>query len=503
MEKKEQTKEELQKELDEARKRIHETYSRLPLYYANKNNLVEHKNWDTSKRSKTSTTSFTQFSKEQLLTWLKSPESNSANIINASCYFYNTSAQYRRLISYFAGMLTWDYTLSPTKIDPDNIKTDNLLKKYKSTTNTVENMNLKHELKKAATIALKEDVFFGVEESTKDSFSITKINPEYCTLDSLIDGCYSFSIDMSKIKEEELVLYPQILQKMYQDYVSSGQNYQKVPTEYCWCLKFDETTDYPMPPFAATLPDLCDIDTYKELQIAKTEIQNYKALSAKIALDSDGMPILEWDTVLQYCAQIDAVLPDYIGLFATPFDIKSFEFENSGGLNEVDTVARANEYFWNSTGTSALLFGDAKNNTAGALNLSITADEEIMFMFMEQCQRLVNRRLKCLSGTPDFKITFLPMTVFNRKTVQESYSKAVTYGYPVKRAAVATMGLTPDDFIAQTYLENQVLQLQNEFIPVQTSHTQSNDPGRPSTNEDNIEGTTEDDSSNITNKEEG
>lgn len=502
MAKEEKNKEQLQKELEETKKRIHAAYARLPLQYANVNNLVEQKNWDTSKRTKTSTTSFTQYSKEELLTWLKSPEANSASLVGASSYFYNTSAQYRRLILYFAGMITWDYTISPTKFDPDKIKPDNLLKKYKTAINTVENMNLKHELKKATTIALKEDVFFGVEQSTKDSFSITKINPEYCTLDSLIDGCYSFSIDMSKIKEEDLVLYPQVVTDMYNEYSRGGDTYQKVPTEYCWCLKFDETTDYPIPPFAATLPDLCDIDTYKELQIAKTEIQNYKALSAKIALDSDGLPVLEWDTVLQYCAQIDSVLPDYIGLFATPFDIESFEFENSGGLNEVDTVSRANEYFWNSTGTSALLFGDAKNNTAGALNLSITADEEIMFMFMEQCQRLVNRRLKYLSGTPDFKISFLPMTVFNRNTVQESYSKAVTYGYPIKRAAVATMGLTPDDFMSQTYLENQVLQLQNEFIPVQTSHTQSNEPGRPSTGESNAGEVTEANSSNENRQEE-
>lgn len=485
-------------EVSEMKRRIHQTYTDLSSY-ANTNNIIRSKIWDTSRSTKSSTTSFTSTTKDNILMWLRSPESNSSNLIKESRNMFNVSTQYKRLILYFAGMLTFDYILSPTKIDPDGVNDEKILKSYKSIVNTVENMNLKHELKKAAITALTEDVFYGIEDSNADSFTIVKINPEYCTLDSTVDGCYSFSIDMSQIKEEDLVLYPEIVTTLYKQYKDKGgSKYQEVPTEICWCLKFNETTDYPIPPFASTLPDLADISTYKELQLAKTEIQNYKALAVKVPVDEDGIPLLDWDIVRDYCAQIDAELPDYVGLFATPMNIDSFEFEKSGGLSDVDTVSRATEQFWNSTGTSPLLFGDAKNNTAGALKLAITADESIMFIFLEQCQRLVNRRLKFIKSGFDFKIQFIPITVFNKADIQDMYSKVLTYGYPVKRAACATLGMTPDDVMAQTYLENNILNITNGFIPVQTSHTQSNNNvGRPNTDETDAGQVTDDNSSNL------
>ncbi len=193
----------------------------------------------------------------------------------------------------------------------------------------------------------------------------------------------------------------------------------------------------------------------------------------KVPVDEDGVPLIEWDMVMQYYAQVATVLPDYVGLITTPMDIESFNFELSGGLNDVDTVSTAEKQFWSATGTSSLLFGDAKNNSAGALKLSIRADEELMYEFMTQCERLVNRRLKFMPGTIKFKINFLPVSVYNYFEMVELYTKAIGYGYPVKRAAGAVIGLTADDLQSQTFLENEVLDITSQFVPVSTSHTQS------------------------------
>lgn len=456
---------------------IHTDFASMPLKFAQ---TVSRNIWDTTKSSKTSTVSFSNYSKSDIINWLLSPENNEVNLRNASIYYYNTSTQYKRLITYMSQLLTWAYTLSPTKLDLSKIDSEDIKKQYTKTLSTVETWNLKHEFSKAATIALREDVFYGVEQSNKDSFQIIPMNPDYCSITNLIDGCYAFSIDMSKIKESELNTYPEIITKLYKNYASGGDKWQLVPEELCWCLKFNETTDYPIPPFVSTLSDLCDINDYKDLQLAKTEIQNYKALSLKVPIDKDGVPLIEWNLVQMYYAQIADILPDYVGLIASPMEVTDFNFEKSGSLSELDTVIQAEEQFWNSTGTSALLFGNSKNKTAGALGLSINADEEVMFAFMEQCQRLVNRRLKKLSGKIKFKINFLPITIYNQKNTVDMYSKVLTYGYPVKRAACAALGLTPDDVNSQAYFENEVLDLKTQFVPVQTSHTQSNNVvGRP------------------------
>ena len=114
-------------EVSEMKRRIHQTYTDLSSY-ANTNNIIRSKIWDTSRSTKSSTTSFTSTTKDNILMWLRSPESNSSNLIKESRNMFNVSTQYKRLILYFAGMLTFDYILSPTKIDPDGVNDEKILK---------------------------------------------------------------------------------------------------------------------------------------------------------------------------------------------------------------------------------------------------------------------------------------------------------------------------------------------------------------------------------------
>ena len=55
-------------------------------------------------------------------------------------------------------------------------------------------MNLQHEFIKITTTILREDIFYGYEYSTKDSYFIQKLNPDYCQISSIEDGCFNFCI---------------------------------------------------------------------------------------------------------------------------------------------------------------------------------------------------------------------------------------------------------------------------------------------------------------------
>ena len=88
-----------------------------------------------------------------------------------------------------------------------------------------------------------------------------------------------YAVDFSKIKEDELELYPPEFASLYSAYKSSGQKWQEIPSSISFCLKADETTSlYSIPPWASTLPMLHDIETIKELQETATEIANYKVI---------------------------------------------------------------------------------------------------------------------------------------------------------------------------------------------------------------------------------
>ena len=155
-----------------------------------------------------SSVTFSQYTKEQILTYLKSPQVNAKNLRNASIYMFNNSSHYRRLIQYYAYLPSWKYVITPVKLDGAKINKETVRKNYVKIINTVENMNLRHEMQKAALIALREGVFYGAIWSTNDSFFIQRINPDYCDLTSISDGCYVYAVDMSQIKEEDLKKYP-------------------------------------------------------------------------------------------------------------------------------------------------------------------------------------------------------------------------------------------------------------------------------------------------------
>ena len=210
-----------------------------------------------------SSVSFSRYTQDQIYQYLQSPQSNETNLRNTSIYFYNTSSHYRRLIDYYATMMVWDYIVVPYKYDPTKVKAEQLKKQYVKAIASVETMNLKNELKKALTIALREGVAYCMIWTNSDSWWLQRINPDICVLSSVENGAWNFAVDCSRIKEEDLNQYPEAMTTMWNEYRRTGTKYQEVPAAVSFCLKADETTAYSLPPFAATIPLLYYIETAK------------------------------------------------------------------------------------------------------------------------------------------------------------------------------------------------------------------------------------------------
>ena len=410
--------------------------------------------------------------------YMQAPSTNEANIRNASIYMFDCSSQYKRLILYYAFLLTWAYTIVPVGYDPDKVKPDAFRKAYYKASSLIESMNLPHEMQRASTIALRDGVLYGATWTTSNSFYIQRINPDYCSLTSIVDGTWGYSVDMSKIQEKSLPLYPPEFTTMYNAYRAGGSKWQEVPESISFCLKADEANStYSLPPWASTLPMLYDIETYKALQETATEIANYKLLAMKIDVDEEGTPTIDWPLAEKYYTQLCASLPPFVGAALTPMDMESFEFEKSNGTNDVDTVSRAEEQYWFNTGTSALLHGSSTSDTAGTLKFSIKADEEIMFGLQRQAERLINRVLKNLSGTVKFKINFLPVTRFNQEEQVLLYKEAATLGIPGSKSAyAAAVGIPQHDLLGMEYVEMELLHM-DELTPLTSGYTISTEAG--------------------------
>ena len=458
----------------EAQRKQREAFERV-LSFAK---LLRYPLWDVNDQSTKSTPRYTRYTKEDLMDYMQSPATNEANIRNASIYMFDCSSQYKRLILYYAFLLKWAYTIAPVGYDPDKVKPDAFRKAYYKAEALIESMNLPHEMQRASAIALRDGVLYGAVWSTGNSFYIQRINPDYCALTSIIDGTWSYSVDMSKIQEKQLPLYPPEFTTMYQNYRNGQSKWQEVPESISFCLKADETNSaYSLPPWASTLHLLYDIETYKALEETATETANSKLLAMKIEVDEDGTPQIDWPMAEKYYKQLCASLPPFVGAALTPMEISSFEFEKSNGTNDVDTVSRAEEQYWFNTGTSALLHGSSTSDTAGTLKLSIRSDEEIMFGLQRQAERLINRILKNLSGTVKFKINFLPVTFFNQDEQVQVYKEAATLGIPGSKAAyAAAVGIPQHDLLGMEYIEMELLNM-GGLTPLTSGYTVSSDEG--------------------------
>lgn len=64
------------------------------------------------------------------------------------------------MIRYYAGLLRWDYIVSPLDFDKEKAKPDTFRKQYIKVQNQLELMNLKHELNKATEITLRDGILY-------------------------------------------------------------------------------------------------------------------------------------------------------------------------------------------------------------------------------------------------------------------------------------------------------------------------------------------------------
>jgi hypothetical protein len=432
-----------------------------------------------------------KYTREQLKKALEAPEldANQKQLRNISKFLYNASSHYKRLILHFATILTLDYFLEPYGIDPEKINAKKLKKAYFDTLKIVESMNIKHEFSKVLLSVIKEGIFFGYKHQNKDSFFIQQLDSDYCKITFVEDGLYGFAFNFSYFYTypERINMFPDEFKTIYNEKYSGKGKTKLKPNGYFWedlssdntvCIKFDESTWYPIPPFIGVFESLLDISDFKDLQKAKEVIDNYKLITMKIPLNENSGHqddyLISGDHALLFQSNVESVVPDQIGVATTPLEMDVIDFER----DKVDKnkVADATQQYFSEAGVSKLLFSSDANGSIG-VNLSVKTDENIAFTILRQIERWVNRFLKNINGTYNFRAVFPDVTRFNQ---QEMISTALTNaqsGLPVKSQLLAVSGSNPSSSTIMTFFENEVLGLTEKLIPLQSAHVQSGKDG--------------------------
>lgn len=433
---------------------------------------------DISKISR-STSFLSRFKVEEISKWMQNPAQYEKQIRNLSQYLYNISSHYRRFILYISQMAMYKYTLTPDI--PDKYDADKLKRSYKKTLQSIETMNLDHEFVNVAKVAFREDFFFGYIHESKDSFFFQKLNPDFCKISSKEDGVFNFAYDfgMFDSNKELLETYPMEFKLKHAKYKNLGreEQWQELDSDKTICIKINEDiTEYGLPVLNVIFESIFDLDEYKRMNKSRSKMDNFMLLIQKIPMDEKNPDVNKFLIDLSLAAAFhekaaDAV-GDQISMVTSPMDITAVRTDGGSKLAK-DIVSNATRDVYSDSGFSQHLFNSDKTTSTG-LSSSIQTDEMLVFTYLRQVERWINRRLKKMSGQYKFNFKFLDITVFNQEDKFDMYLKGAQSGLPVITEAAASIGLSPLDLMNKATLENDILGLHNILQPLKSAHTQSN-----------------------------
>lgn len=419
----------------------------------------------------TSTPTFSLYSKEEIQSYLANPYTYEKQLRKAVIYIYGASSHFRRLIQYFVGLSDLAYVVEPYKIDPRKANVKTVSNNYRKVLNMLSSMSLKTQLPKILTVCLREDVFYGTIWINSDNITIQQLPSDYCSISSIEGNVPNVTFDFSYFDSNSSLLnyYPTEFQTKYKQYQQNRTTrWIELDSPTSFAVKCNnDVLEYALPPFAGLLRELYDIEDYKQLKESKTALENYAMLGMTLPMDDDGNWAIDLDKAKEFWQNLDAVTPEEVGTVLSPMEIKKISFEKSN-TGDTDTVSEAEQHMFSAAGVSSLLFNNEKAS-ANALLLSIKADQAITYGIIKSIQDVINRLIQSQSYGKNFRVNFLDCSPYNRKELGDAYLKAASYGIPMISYYAASQGLGQAELDSMSFLETEVLGLQDMFRPIQSS----------------------------------
>lgn len=430
-----------------------------------------------------------KYSVDRLSSMLENPytSTNMSQLRQMSLWLYLVSSHYRRLINYYATLPTFNYYITGEQIQLKDL-TGAKVKKYKQcyleTANDFERYTLRQTSPDIISLTLLQGAYCGIVVEDDRTFFLKAVPINYVQIYSIVDDCYRFAIDLDYFSNNLYLLeaYGEDVKRAYYMYAGNKETGTKGDRNLRWyepekqiCVKADKDPTIILPFFLGVFKEILDIDDYRTLAKAKTEVENYKALVMKQETDDDGVPKLDFNIAMKYYNQAAANLPDGVGLILSPFAMDSFSFDNKN-VKDTDDVNSARNNLWAATGTSPLIFGSTDATSAAALILSTKPDEQVTYVLTNQIERNFNLIQKLQNRSYVFKMKFLRQSIYDKTNVQDAYSKAAQYGVSgAKTMYAASLDLSPADVINLSYIEDTILGMTTEIFnkPMVSSNTRS------------------------------
>ena len=425
---------------------------------------------------------------------------NETELRNLSRLYWDISGLYKRLILYFANMLTYDILVTPKVSAGKTVEKDKMLKSLTSACYFIDNLDIEKELSRIMTIMLTDGVYYGFfKECTNGKFIFQDLDPDYCrTRYKSMNDLPVLEFDLSyfvnlKGREattnvDELALYPKTVRSAYNKYFNEityrgkdGKSYVRnkqdvingrwmiIPDSLGVVFYYKDTK----PLFASTIKAIEDLNDYKgiEKSLDKQELQ--KIFLQKIPIDAKtGELLFTVDEAFEIHKAVVKMLRNNpnVDVLTTFADAQMLDLKDGSQANR-DNLEKMERSVYNEAGVSKNLF--ASDGTT-ALDYSQKVDMalalDISKMFSTFLSYHVNK--KFADKKVFLEVTILPITHYNREEMFDLYLKGAQYGYSKILAGVAS-GIKQSNLLNLITLENDYLDLATRMVPLQSSHTTS------------------------------
>ena len=428
----------------------------------------------------TKTDAFYKYTREQIATFIKDPVSNEVQLRDAVRMLYNLSPHFWRLIQYMSQLCDLSYVVSQTSFD--SVKdTAKELEDYQKTNAFLAGSDIKVQSERILATCFREDVCYCTTWVTKDGMTFQFLDPNYCKIASYQQNCWNVAYDFSyfDIYNDELELYPKEFQTKYAQYQKdTTQKWIELDAPYSFAIKVNDDLTYVLPPFVGILRAIYDVESYKDLTMANSEMQNYALLVMRLGLNNNGEWSMDFDKAKQFWFNLSEVLPDNFGSILSPMDVQKITFEPTAAAQR-DKVVESEQHLWDAAGVSSLIFSGTATSSR-ALEISGMADESLTWEVVKRIGVAINRILQKQSFAKNYRMVFLPCGRYTRDAYQKSLTSVLQYGLPVVTPLMAAMGFEPLYALGLNHIESNVLKLNERLVPLQSSNTISSaDAGRP------------------------
>ena len=405
---------------------------------------------------------------------MKDPKSNEETLQGLSQTFELTSMVYKRLISYYANMLSFDITYTSSAK-----KEEYATPRYKKALDIFETFLYKFDYKKEFRSAVREmlrnDAYFGAFFDLGNRYILQELPPDYCKITGRWEGglLFSFNFDWFNQPGVDIETYPDWFRKKYLELYNKTENggnaykydpalpidrrgksyymrWVDIPPEIGACFKFSPELATRLPYFAPLFNDLILQPTMRAMQ------QNLNMSEASKIIIGE-VPLLNRDTKATVRDSI-AISPELLGRFlqlvksgvSESVKIASAPLQNFKAIDFEGNSTMYDDYLRTTLALSGvntnLIFSSNVKPNVIETQLSLNVDEQLLGGLYEQFEEYLayqaNLRIKSFEFYIKFEGTEFSI---NRDARFQTAMSLFDKGIVLPQKIAAALGMKPSE----------------------------------------------------------